>query len=204
MRAIKIILATVCVCIATGALVLNLFLTTILGTFGLAMTSVDKLQQMRQSQRVVDKMKARHADKKSALAKRHSKRAGKRIASTALAAATIGTVAVAVTMATIEVDDYCDEQRVLQDDANILYGTEVEFDLGQCVDQGLQDSAGLLSEVKHSAGQAVAEALESSAVYSAEAWQAVKQQGVDALQLAGDVAASLWDAMRNSLVGEAG
>ncbi|NNL57151.1 MAG: hypothetical protein HKO71_05330 [Pseudomonadales bacterium] len=117
-----------------------------------------------------------------------------------MAAATIGTVAVAVTVASLEVDDYCDAQRSLQEDANVLYGSSIEFDLQRCVAQGLKNSEAVLREVKNSAGKLVFDALESGTTYSVEKWQAVKQQALEALQLAGDAAYRLWDAMQAQLV----
>ena len=67
--------------------------------------------------------------KKSRITKRFVKRSGKRVASGALAAATVGTVAVVAAMTTIEIADYCEEQKELQADLDILDGTSTEFDL---------------------------------------------------------------------------
>jgi len=136
---------------------------------------VDTLSELQASQQIVDKMKQRHKAKKRDLTKNFAKRSSKKVASTALAAATIGTVAVAVTMASLEVSAYCEEQKSLHDDENILYGTDAEFDLNSCIANGKNESKRLFDEVKNSTTQSVADAMKSTAVYSREKWNAIEQ-----------------------------
>lgn len=87
-----------------------LFLNSLLAMFGLAVTSIHTLKNLHASQNVVNHMKQRHQVKKRHLTNAFTKRSAKKITSTALAAATIGTVAVAITMVSLEVSDYCEQK----------------------------------------------------------------------------------------------
>lgn len=171
----------------------TLFLNTILGVFGLAATSIDVLQHLNASQRVVEQMKSRHQHKKLQAAKRLSTKATRRVASTALAAATIGTVAVAMTVASLEVSDYCEEKETLQDDENLLYGSAIEFDLEQCFEEGKVESKAILTELKHSSARTVSDAFSGTSEYSAELWSAIRQAGLHALYSGSAAAEAWWD-----------
>jgi hypothetical protein len=196
----KTILITFSATMAAVALVASLFLQSILGAFGLAAISIDTLQNLRTSKQVVDSMKKRHDQKKLKTSTKLVKRSGKRIAATALAAATIGTVAVIVTMASLEVADYCEEKEDLQEDANILYGTLDKFDLAQCIEEGKKDSQSLLTQAMIASGSAVSNALESTARYSAEKWASIKKASLQALGSTGEYAAGFWDATKSLVV----
>lgn len=139
---LKTILITFTTKAGALALAANLFLNSILGMFGLAVTSAEALTKLRTSQPVVEIIKDRHKQKQTRAAKRLIKRSSKRVASAALTAATVGAVAVTAVMASMEISDYCDQKRPLQDDAGVLYDTDVEFDLEQCLDESAADLAG--------------------------------------------------------------
>lgn len=178
-------------------IVSSLFMNSILGLFGLASTSIETLQELRASQQVVAKMKQHHKNKKLKASKTFTKRTTKRVASTALAAATIGTVAVAAVTTTLEVDDYCEDKKSLQEDANILYGTDTTFDLAQCIEEGKQDSKTIMAQVKNSSIEAVSSAFQVTTDYSYEKWALVKQASIRAIQSTGDTAEGLWDTVRS-------
>jgi len=131
-----IISASVTATMVAGAL----FLSSILGAFGLVTTSADNLGRLLASQQVVDKIKARHQAKKSRVTRRFAKRTGKRVASSAVAAATIGTVAVVAVVAGLEVVDYCDQKEALNEEANILYDRDEAFDYQFCLEEGMEES----------------------------------------------------------------
>ena len=103
----KTIFLTFTATLAALSFAATLFLNTILGTFGLVTTSVDTLNKLKSSQVVMDKMKTRHQAKRLTATKKLAKRSSRRVASASLAAATIGTVAVAITMTGFEIHDYC-------------------------------------------------------------------------------------------------
>ena len=86
---IKTIFFTFTATMAVVTLVATLFLNTILGAFGLAATSIETLQNLKTSQQIVKRMKTRQAQKKLKVTKRFAKRPAKRIASAAVAAATV-------------------------------------------------------------------------------------------------------------------
>jgi len=138
-------------------------------------------------------MKKRHSQKKLNVSRKFAKKSTKRVATTALAAATVGTVAVAVAMASLEVDDYCEEKKELQDDANILYVTDVEFDIEQCIEEGKEDSKAILQELKESSVTAVSNAFDETMKYGGEKWAAIREACVDAFQTTGEAAGELWD-----------
>lgn len=148
---LRTILLTFTATTAALGLAGSLFLNTILGSFGLVATSVETLRGLQASHQVVETMKARHQRKKLKAGKRFAKRAGRRVATAAVAAATIGTVAVTVTMAGMEVNDYCEERRALQEEANLLYGTDAAFDWGRCYEEGKEDAKTILADAKDAA-----------------------------------------------------
>jgi len=163
----------------------TLFLNTILGSFGLVTTSVDTLNKLKSSQIVMEKMKTRHRAKQLNATKKLAKRSSRRVASASLAAATIGTVAVAVTMTGFEIHDYCEDKESLQTDNNILYGTTDEFNFEACIEQGKAESKRILTEVKTSASAHVSDAMNSAAQYSSEQWLALKESNAEAFESTG-------------------
>ena len=141
-------------------------------------------------------MKASHKVKKLDVTKNFAKRSSKKIASTALAAATIGTVAVVVTVASIEVADYCEDKKSLQEDFNILYEENHEFDFDQCLKEGKEESKIMLEEVKLSTAEAVTTAMDSTVEYSNEQWLAVKQASASAIKSTEIATSELWYSLK--------
>ena len=189
----KTIFLTMTTTIAVISFAAMLFLNTILGAFGLVATSVETLSNLQTSQKVVEKMKTKHQTKKRNLTKNFAKKSSKKLASTALAAATIGTVAVVATVASLEVSAYCEEQESLQDDANILYGTHDEFDFKSCLKEAEEESKDLLTEMKHSATESVANAMNSTVEYSREQWLAIGEL----IDSTGKASNEWWASMKN-------
>jgi len=171
----------------------NVFLNSILGAFGLVTTSVETLNKLQASQQIVEQMKTSNKAKKLKATKTFAKRSTSRVASGSLAAATIGTVAVAVTMVSFEVYDYCDEQKAIQDDANILYGTSDDFNFEQCLEQGQQDSKQILIDVKDSASESVTAAFDSTVEYTSEKWAELKESSNQAFKATEEVRSELMD-----------
>ena len=87
-----------------------LFLNGLLASFGLAATSLHTLKNLHTSQNIVNQMKQRHQVKNTAWPPLLLNARLEKIASTTLAAATIGTVSVAITMVSLEVSDYCEQK----------------------------------------------------------------------------------------------
>lgn len=171
---LKTVLLTASATAGTLALAAHLFLNTILGAFGLVATSADTLQNLKASREVVQQMKKRQSQKKTRITKRFVKRSGKRVASGALAAATVGTVAVVAAMTTIEITDYCEQQKELQEDLDVLNGTTTEFDLDECLQHSKEDAKAIYAEVKNSVSDTVAGTFESTSSYADELWGDVK------------------------------
>jgi len=170
----KVILLTMCSTVIVMFLVAGLFLNTILGAFGLVSTSINTLSNLKTSKSIVQKMKRRDDIKKLNITKKLAKRSSRRVASVSLAAATIGTVAVAVTMTGFEAYDYCEDKEVLHDDHNVLYGSTDEFSSEKCLEEAKDESRRILTEVKESASVSVTNAMNSTVRYSSEKWLALK------------------------------
>lgn len=166
----KSIFLTFSATITAVAMAASLFLNSILGAFSLVALPAGELLKLRASQQVVERMKERHNYKKTNASKRITKRAAKRVASTAVAAATVGTVAVAATMTGLEIADYCEEKQSLHEDESILYGTEAAFDLEHCLEEGKDDSKAIMAELKSSSVEAVSNAFNAASEYSSEIW----------------------------------
>ncbi len=186
--------------VAAIVFVASLFLSQILGVFGLAATSVAALQKLQVSQQIVEKMQNKHSARKLRVSKKFARKAGKRVASTALAAATVGTAAVAVAMIGIEADDYCAEKKELQQDGDLLYGTETKFDADNCVDEARQALKAIAKEAIDAVPEVVSDAIGASAEYSAEAWAAAKEASTRAIQSGSEETSRRWESARSWLL----
>ena len=137
---IKVILMSISATLLAVAFTASMFLNSILGVFGLASTSIQTLNNLQESKQIIDKVKKRHKVKKRNVSKRFTKRAGRRIAASAVSAATIGTAAVVVAVATIEVIDYCDDKEEIHNDENLLFKSDEKFDYDECLNEAEEDS----------------------------------------------------------------
>jgi len=189
---LKTILLTMTATTAALSLAAALFLNSILGFFGLAATSVQTLSQLRTSQQVLEQIKKRHAVKRKHSSKRLVKRSGRRVASTALAAATVGTVGVAVVMTGLEIEDHCDQKRSLQEEANLLHGAKVDFDYELCLQQSHEDARAILSEATDSVQVAAAEVLATSGDYGRQTLGYVLSAWRQGVEATGEAASGLW------------
>ena len=162
----KAVLSTLITIVFSTFIAVKFFFASIFSFFGYAALPVEKLAGLNHSQKVVQKMQTRHKEKSANVSKRFIKRSGKKVAITAASAATIGTVAVIGTLTYLEISQYCDEKRILNEDANILFGTHEAFDMQACLEQGKQDSANFANEawqsVKDSSSQIFDEIEKSS------------------------------------------
>jgi hypothetical protein len=197
MKAICITFTTTLAAIAFAA---TLFLNTILGTFGLVTTSVESLNKLKSSQLVMDKMKTRHQAKKMNVTKKLAKRSGRRVASASLAAATIGTVAVAVTMTGFEIHDYCEDKASLQVDDNILYGTTDKFNFDECIEEGKVESKRILTEVKQAASERLNDAMNSVTQYSSQQWLALQESNFDTIESTSQTIKALKESAKQWLI----
>jgi len=157
----KTIILTFSATCAVIALAASVFLNSILGFFGLAAVSLEKFNELRTAQSVVEKMKGKHHERRANIGKSFAKRTGKRIATSATAAATIGTLAVTAAVVAIEVEDYCDEKKSLQDEANLLFGTENSFDTENCYEEAKKDVETLIRDIQASSSESMSNIMDS-------------------------------------------
>ena len=155
----KAVLSTLITIFLSGFIALKFFFSSIFSFFGYAALPIENLASLNHSKKIVQKMQTRHKTKSANVSKRFINRSGKKVAITAASAATIGTVAVIGTLTYLEISQYCDEKRILNEDANVLFDRQEEFDMNACLEQGKQDSAN----------------------FANEAWQGVKDSGNDIL-----------------------
>lgn len=157
----KAVISTLMVTIFTGVIIFKFFLTSLLTFFGYAVLPIESLKGLTHSKKIVQKMQQRHKVKSANVSKRFIKRSGKKVAVTAVSAATIGTVAVIGTLTYLEVSQYCEDKQVLNEDANILFSTDTQFDMNACLEQGKQDSAHFANEAWQSIKETSLEVLDS-------------------------------------------
>jgi hypothetical protein len=122
---------------------------------------IESLNGLTHAKKIVQKMQHRHQAKSANISKRFIQRSGKKIAVTAVSAATIGTVAVIGTLTYLEISQYCEDKQVLNADENILFDSDKKFDMNACLEQGKQDSAHFANEAWQSIKQASSELLSS-------------------------------------------
>ncbi len=142
----KAVLSTFIATIVTGIIVMKFFLANLLTFFGYAVMPIENLKKLSHSQKVVQTMQQRNKDKSANISKRFIKRSGKKVAATAVSAATIGTVAVIGTLTYLEVTQYCDDKQTLNEETNILFDSDKPFDMNECLEQGKQDSANFAND----------------------------------------------------------
>jgi len=137
----KAVISTLMVTAITGVIIIKFFLSSLLSLFGYAVLPIESLKSLTHSKKIVQKMQHRNKVKSANISKRFIKHSGKKVAVTAVSAATIGTVAVIGTLTYLEISQYCEDKQMLNEEANILFGTNKQFDMNACLEQGKQDSA---------------------------------------------------------------
>lgn len=157
----KAVISTLMATVLTGVIVIKFFFSSLLTFFGYAVLPIESLKSLTHSKKIVQKMQHRNKVKNSNVSKRFIKRSGKKVAVTAVSAATIGTVAVIGTLTYLEISQYCDDKDGLNEEANILFDTDEQFDMNACLEQGKQDSAHFANEAWHSIQETSSDVLDS-------------------------------------------
>jgi len=142
----KAVISTLLLTMMTGVIIVKFFLTSLFSFFGYAVLPIEHLKGLTHSKSIVQKMQHRNKAKNANVSKRFIKRSGKKVAVTAVSAATIGTVAVIGTLTYLEISQYCDDKKALNEEANILFDTNKKFDMNACLEQGKLDSANFANE----------------------------------------------------------
>lgn len=165
----------------------------ILGLAGFTVVTVDKLHKLTAASQVLDKVKVHHSKRKLRTSKRFVKKASRKVASTAVAAATIGTVAVAATMIGLEVADYCEQQQEINELDNVLNGTNQAFDFNQCVDEASENTQLIFEEVKQAAIAAGSNAFESIKSVASDYLASARSYAVDVFEFYDRVTENIWN-----------
>jgi hypothetical protein len=122
----------------------------------------------------INTIKDRHQAKNLNISKKFVKRSSNKIASSAVAAATIGTAGVVLTIAGLEIYDYCDDKRELLNDENILFDTNKEFNYTECLQSAKDDSAKIITLMQKSAPKTVYKAWQETKNFSQDKWSNIK------------------------------
>lgn len=199
----KTILTTVSATIVIVFFTVSIFLNTILGLFNLAAISLESLTKFHGLQHTnkelnskntkltnsnkmqtkkINTIKKRHKAKSLNTSKRFAVRSGKKIASSAIAAGTIGTAGVILIVAGLEVSDYCEDKEELLNDKNILFDTNEKFDSGTCLKEAKRDSEEIIISVKKSSSELVENSWEDTKNFTTYQWQEVTKKSDKALQ----------------------
>ena len=189
----KTVIITIASTITIGSLVLYLFLNSILGTFGLAATSIETLNNLQESKKILEVIKTRHTTRKLNISKRFIKRSTKKVTASAVSAASIGTAAVVITVAGLEILDYCDEKKELHDEDNILFKRDDVFDYSECLNQAQDDSTEIIASVKESVPEMVSKAWESTKNISESTWEKIQEISISAWVSTKDASSNAWD-----------
>ena len=193
----KVIFTSITATIIIVSFVTAMFLNSILGIFGLVSSSLDSFDNLRESKQIVDKMKDRHKTKKLNASKKFVKRTSKKIASSTVAAATIGTAAVAITVAGLEVYSYCEDKNELHEDEKILFKTKTEFDFKQCLIDAKKDSNEIIVAVKKAVPEIVGSAWENTKDFSNEIWESTWKLSTDVWSSTSDTSRKLWESFKD-------
>jgi hypothetical protein len=172
----KAAISTFMVMVLTGIFVMKFFFSSLLSLFGYAVLPIESLKNLTHSKKIVQKMQHRNKVKSANVSKRFIKRSGKKVAVTAVSAATIGTVAVIGTLTYLEISQYCEDKKALNEDANILFDTDKIFDMAACLEQGKQDSTN----------------------FANEAWRSIKEKGLDVFESIEQASDELLDPSRKA------
>lgn len=146
-------------------------------------------------------MKEQLVQKKKTAPKRLTKRALRRVFTGVLAASTVGSAAVAVAITALEIEDYCEEQKEIENYLALLNGkkTHVKFDSKKCLDEGKEDAASILKEAKNSTSKAIANAMDRSSNFSSKKWKVLKKAGIQTRQDSIKEANAVWDSAKSAL-----
>lgn len=194
---IKVILVSISATLLIVAFVSSIFLNSILGVFGLASTSIQTLNNLQESKQIIDKVKTRHKSKKLNASSKFAKRTGRRIAASAVSAATIGTAAVVVAIATFEIFDYCEDKEEIHNDENLLFKSDEKFDFNACLNEATDDSEKIIASIKNAVPEVVESTWEETKNISNNSWEATKSISIGTWNSTKSLSLEAWDATKN-------
>ena len=190
----KIIFISISATLIVAFFVMSIFLNSILGVFGLASTTVDALNNLKESKQILDVVKKRHNIKALNISKRFTKRSSKKAAASAVSAATLGTAAVVITVVGLEVMDYCNEKQELHEEGNILFKTNNKFNYTECLSEAKNDSKAIIISIKNAVPAAILSSWENTKSISRETWEKTKETSIKIWQSASAVSETAWHA----------
>jgi hypothetical protein len=191
----KVIFTSISTTLIVISFTASIFINSILGAFDLVAMPFEKFNQLQESHNVIDKVKKRHQEKKTNVSKKFVKRSSKKIASSAVSAATIGTAGVVITVAGLEAHSYCEDKKEIQEDGNLLYGTDIKFDFKQCLIGAKEESSEIIFSVRKAVPKIVDNAWEETKEISSETWESVKNTSTQAWTSALETSSDFWNSL---------
>jgi hypothetical protein len=173
---IKIIALSVTMTISACALVVYLFMTPILGLFSLTTTTVANLHKLEASNAILSRLRDRNKLAKEQLKKKYLAKLGKKLSSSTIAAATIGTAAVAASTVYFAASEYCERQEELLALENELESKNDTFDQEKCLDLAKDDAAELLATVRAPNLADLVEIKEEVISFSSDNWNLLQEK----------------------------
>ena len=173
---IKIIALSVTTTVAACALVAYLFMTPILGLFNLTTTTVANLHKLEASSAILNRLRDRKKLAKEQLKKKYLAKLGKKLSSSTIAAATIGTAAVAASTVYFAASEYCERQEELLALENELESKNDTFDQEKCLDLAKDDAAELLATVRAPNLADLVEIKEEVISFSSDNWNLLQEK----------------------------
>ncbi len=197
----KVILKTIAGTLVTIIFLAYLFLNGILGIFGYISTPIESYNNFRSSKQIVNEMKERHKKRKLGVSKRFVRRSSRKISASAISAVTIGTAGVVLTVAGLEVYDYCEDKSDMLDEENILFGTEIEFNYNKCLSDAKGDSDKIIASVKRAVPEMVGAAWDDTKDISHDVWESTKQTSADAWKSTSESTEQIWQSLNGWITG---
>jgi hypothetical protein len=192
----KTVVLTFTFTIIAIALSAKIFFTSILTGLGYTVTTIDSLNKLNHSQQIVEKVKKRHKSKKIKATKTFVKNSGKKIATSAIAASTVGTLAVIGAVTAFEMREFCDEKKELLEESNILHDTDIKFDYSVCLKDAKEDSKKFIDEVTDNVSLASSELIKNTKIYSDETWSDIKASIQSTYISTSNFSSDLWSAIQ--------
>ncbi len=195
---VKIILITFSATMMVVVLVATIFLNSILGIFGLVSTSVDSFNSLVEAKQTMSKVKKQHKVKKANLSKKFVKRTSKKITATAMGFVPGAGAVMAVSAVTaLAVIEYCEDKEEINNEGNLLFGTDNSFDYTACMTEAKKDSLVMVESVKEDAPNVVSSAWELTKGISNEAWSSVVNSSSGAWAETSTQSKKIWELLIN-------
>ena len=177
---IKVILGTFITSVVTVAIIVTLFIDSMLAGFNLVAIPIEQYNNFQNSKVILDKIKKRHQIKKHNVSEKFIKKSGTKIAVSAASAAALGTVGAVTLIFTLEANEYCNQKGELINESNMLFNEDREFSNSQCFIEAKNDSKELRDQILASISDNATELWVDAQDISISVWKGTKGRSISA------------------------